>query len=79
MPKKLKGEPLGFFSIHSVAKHQKMEGGPFGEFFFQKKSQCRKKLKRGPFSLFRYCMLRGKTFLVKFAGPNDSIWDQKIL
>ena len=31
--------------------------------------------------LTRYCMLRekGKTFLVQFAGPNDSIWDHKIL
>ena len=32
----------------------------------------------GPFSLCRYGMLcgkRGKTFLVLFAGPNDSIWE----
>ena len=27
MPKNLKGDPLGFFNIHSVAKHQKIEGG----------------------------------------------------
>ena len=26
---KLKGGPLGFFNIHSVAKHQKIEGGKF--------------------------------------------------
>ena len=26
--KKLKGYPSGFFNIHSVAKHQKIEGGP---------------------------------------------------
>ena len=25
--------PFGIFNIHSVAKHQKIEGGPFGEFF----------------------------------------------
>ena len=46
MPKKTeRGDPLGFFNIHSVAKHQKNAGGPFGEnFFFEKKvSQCRKK------------------------------------
>ena len=38
MPKKLKGGPLGFFNIRSVAKHQKNAGGPFGENFFRKKS-----------------------------------------
>ena len=40
-----------------------------------------KKLKRGPFSLSRYCMLREKrrkTFLVQFARPNALIWDHKI-
>ena len=45
MPKKTeRGDSLGFFNIHSVAKHQKMQGGPFGENFFSKKkvSQCRK-------------------------------------
>ena len=31
--KKLKGGPLGFFNIHSVGKYQKIEGGPFGDFF----------------------------------------------
>ena len=39
MPKKTeRGDPLGFFNIHSVAKHQKNAGGPFGEIFFSKKS-----------------------------------------
>ena len=40
MPKKTeRGDPLGFFNIHSVAKHQKNAGGPFGKnFFFRKKS-----------------------------------------
>ena len=35
MPKKTEmgGDPLGFFNIHSVAKHQKIAGGPFGEKF----------------------------------------------
>ena len=39
-----------------------------------------KKLKGGAFSLCRYGMLRGKrgkTFLVQFAWPNDSIWHLK--
>ena len=45
MPKKTeRGDPLGFFNIHSVAKHQKNAGGPLGKNFFRKKvSQCRKK------------------------------------
>ena len=33
-----KRDPLGFFNIHSDAKHQKNEGGPFGENNFRKKS-----------------------------------------
>ena len=38
MPKKTeRADPLGFFNIHSVAKHQKNAGGPFGEKFFSKK------------------------------------------
>ena len=38
MPKKTeRGDPLGFFNNHSVAKHQKNAGGPFGEIFFSKK------------------------------------------
>ena len=75
-----RGNPLRFFNIHSVAKHEKieenknfhirekisqcrkklkggtsilsqnikkMQGGPFGEFFFRKVSQFRKKNERG--------------------------------
>ena len=39
IPKKIeRGDPLGFFNIHSVAKHKKFEGGPFGKNMFQKKS-----------------------------------------
>ena len=79
MPKKLKGGPLGFFNIHSVVKHQKIEWGPFGNFF--SKSLSAEKTERGdPFSLSWPGMLRGtrgKTFLVQFARPNDSIWDHK--
>ena len=79
-----RGDPLGFFNIHSVAKHQKNAGGdPLRKKFFSKKnSQCRKKMKGGPFGLARYDMLRGKTgktFLVQFAGPNSAIWCNNIL
>ena len=45
MPKKLKGSPLGFFNIHSVVKHQKIEWGPFENFF--RKVSVPKKLKGG--------------------------------
>ena len=52
---------MRFLNIHAVAKLQKYERGAFRDFFHEEKvSQCRKKLKRGPFSLVRYCMLRGK-------------------
>ena len=41
-----RGDPLRFFNIHSVAKHEKIEEKNF--FYFREKiSQCRKKLKRG--------------------------------
>ena len=48
MPKNWKGDPLGFNNIHSVAKHQKIEGRPFEEFFFKKSLTMPKKLKGHP-------------------------------
>ena len=50
MPKKTeRGDPLGFFNIHSVAKHQKKcRGDPLGKnFFFEKKSRSAEKNERG--------------------------------
>ena len=45
MPKKTeRGDPLGFFNIHSVAKHQKNAGAPFGE---KMSRSAEKKLKGG--------------------------------
>ena len=78
MPKKTeRGDPLGFFNIHSVAKHQKNAGRTLWEKNSEKNvSQCRKKLKGGPFGVARYGMLHGKTgktFLVQFARPNGAI------
>ena len=49
---------MGFFNIHSVAKHQKIEGG---NIYFRKKSRSAEKNERGTFGLARYGMLRGKT------------------
>ena len=40
-----RGDPLGFFNIHSVAKHQKIEGE--NVLFSEKNSQCREKIERG--------------------------------
>ena len=51
MPKKLERvDPLGVFNIHSVAKHQNIEGGTlWGKIFFRKKSLTMpKKVKGGP-------------------------------
>ena len=53
MPKKTeRRNPLGFSNIHSVAKHQKMQGDPLRKKIREKNSeknvsQCRKKLKGG--------------------------------
>ena len=47
MPKKLKGgDPLGFFNIHSVAKHQKIERGILWGFFFEKSHSAEKTQRR---------------------------------
>ena len=54
----LKGGTLSHFLTSIVAKHQNIEGEPFGNFFSGKSLTMPKKLK--PFSLSRYCMLRGK-------------------
>ena len=40
-----RGDPLGFFNIHSVAKHQKIERGK--NFYFRKKISVPKKTVRG--------------------------------
>ena len=44
-----RGHPLGFFSIHSVGKYQKIEGGPFGEFFFESLTEPKILYKGVPF------------------------------
>ena len=48
MPKKTeRGDPLGFLNIRR--KISKNEGGPFGEFFFEKKSHRAENTLRVPF------------------------------
>ena len=39
-----KGDPLGFFNIHSVGEHQKIEGG---KFLFSEKNLSAQKTERG--------------------------------
>ena len=47
MPKKIKGRIFWDFFIYSVAKPQKIEGGPFGGKKLKEVAQCRKKLTGG--------------------------------
>ena len=49
---------LSHFLTSIVAKHQQVEGGPLVKFF--RKKYNAEKTKGEPFSLSRYCMLRGK-------------------
>ena len=70
--------PFRIFQHPLLENIKKLKGGPFGEFFL--KSYNAEKTQRGPCSLSRYGMLRGKrgkTFLVQFSRPNDLIWDHK--
>ena len=54
---KCKRDPFGFINIHSVAKFQKLEGGPFRgiKHFRKKAARCRKNIKGGLFSPVRLC------------------------
>ena len=83
--KKLKGGTLWDFPTSSLSQNSKqIEGGPFGEKIFRKKSFAvpKKNWKGGPFGLPGDGMVRGKTgktFLVQFARPNSAIWCNNIL
>ena len=49
MPKKSeRRDPLGFFNIHSVAKHQKLKGDPLGKIFRKKVSMPKKSEREDP-------------------------------
>ena len=74
---------MKFFNIHSVAKHEKIEEKNF--YFREKISQCRKKLKRGPFGIFQhpFCRktskkCRGDPLGKKFPKKNVSQCRKKI-
>ena len=64
-----RGDPLRFFNIHFVAKHEKMKK----KFYFREKiSQCRKKLKGGPFGIFQhpFCRKTSKKCRGTLSGKN---------
>ena len=42
-----RGDLLEFFNMHSVAKHQKIEGGTLWGLFFRKKSHNAEKTEKG--------------------------------
>ena len=68
-----RGDPLRFFNIHSVAKHEKIEENK--NFHFREKiSQCRKKLKGGgAFGIFQhpFCRKTPKKWRGGFRGEKS--------
>ena len=54
------GGTLGFFNINSIAKDQKIEGGPLRYIrkFSKQNFTVQKKVKEGISSVVRFCMLR---------------------
>ena len=71
-----RGDALGFFKIHSVAKiQQKLKGNPSWKNFFSKKSIAMpKKTERGNFWSRPVLYVTRETFLVRFLGPTGTIW-----
>ena len=67
MPKETeRGDPLGFFNIHSVAKLTKIKGGPLGKNIPGKKSRKAEKTKRGTLWSRSVLYVTRETFLVQF-------------
>ena len=72
VPKNVKGGPLGFFNIHSGAKHLKIERGPFEDFLkISKKSLTKPKKERGKSHSAE--KLEGGT-LLGFAFQGRGLW-----
>ena len=67
-----RGDPLRFFNIHSVAKHKKIEEKIY---FWEKISECRKKLKRGALWDFSTSILSQN--IKKSAG--GTLWGKNFL
>ena len=73
--------PFGVSNVHFVAKIQKIEGGPFGDFFSKKVLQCQKKRKEDPLVSAGIVTpkKRKNPSLVWFPGPTDTIWRPETL
>ena len=79
-----RGDPFEFVNIHSVAKHQKIEGGPLSEKSFEKKFHNSEKNEKGPFSLTRLLGMapyaeNRTTVVFQFVVPNDPFCHLKVL
>ena len=57
-----KGTLCDFSTFILSQKHKQIEGDPLEKKDSEKSLTMPKKLKRGPFGLVRYCMIRGKPF-----------------
>ena len=72
-----RGDHLGFFDIHSVAKHQKIEGRKI--FIFGKKiSKCRKKVNGGPIGIFQHPFCRKTAKKMKGDPLGKQIFRKKV-
>ena len=67
MPKR--GDTLGFFNIYFVGKYQKIERGPFGDFFSKKSYRAENTLREYPLAPLSFLddvkILLGKLRIVK--------------
>ena len=68
-----RGDPLGFFNIHSVSKLQKKERGPFEKKIPKKSRNAEKKLKRGTLWPHPVLYVTRETVLVQFLVPTGTI------
>ena len=73
---------MGCFNIHSVAKHQKIEGGPSGDFFRKNVSQSKKNCKGDPLvspGVVCYAEKEEKPFWFSSLGQMIQLWAIKFL
>ena len=84
-----RGDPLGFSNIHSVAKQQKIEVGPFGGKIFSEKSLTvpKKNWKGGPLgfsnihSVTKPKKIEGGPLGKKFSGKKlewGTLWSRRL-
>ena len=71
-----RGDPLRFFNIHFVAKHEKLKKKIY---FREKISQCRKKLKGGPFGISQHPFCRKTSKKMQGEPLGEKISEKKCL